>query len=80
MIRYDYYELPRFYGSEPRWYDKFKSLKWVSCTLIITILFLVIVFRELSSIGTMKAQTLEINYQPSFQYEIKDSLMPLKAT
>jgi hypothetical protein len=55
MIRYDHYELPRFYGSEPRWFDKFKSFKWLSCSFLVVILFLVIVSRELGCIGTLKS-------------------------
>lgn len=28
----------------------------------------------------MRAQTVEMNYQPSFEYEIQNSLAPLRAT
>jgi hypothetical protein len=80
MIRYDYYEMQRFKGTEPRCFDKFKSLNWISCTLLILILGIIIVSREMSSIGTMISQSVEMNYQPSFQYEILDSLVPLRAT
>jgi hypothetical protein len=66
MIRYDYYEFERFQGAEPRWFDKFKSLKWVSCSLLILILLFVVVSRELGSIGNIKMQTLEMNFQNYF--------------
>lgn len=62
MIRYDNYEVTRFEGSEPRWFDKFKSLKWLFCTVVIVLLFLSVVSRELGSIGDLKTQTIEMIY------------------
>ena len=74
MIRYQFYELERFKGAAPRWYDKFLSVKWVLCTLLIVVLFFMIVGQCMAMIGAMKGQTIEMIYQPEFQIEIKDSL------
>jgi hypothetical protein len=67
-------KLERLEGKKPRWYDRCKSMTWMSVNITMLCLIILVLTNGFSSLGTIKSQEVKSVYQKIHKFNVQEQM------